>query len=258
MASASPPFLVNKNAFQNFSPQVFHGPVYARDYDSDGSLWLPAAGGAGGVFTFVGTFTAVRAAAGDYYMGLTAAANSPFVVVDLSQIFDKIGSDPLAIMGRQGYPTGQSFNIPSFTTSRANGGAGATAAATGVGPIKGNDDYEFHVIRGVMLTGYDVVYSLATANLTTHTGTIYETTYNTSGAAGTVATKDAAQSLGVTTNANIIVSSINLATPFVLGSNASVKGTTVIADYLEIAIVNPGTSVYHIYGVRLYFDYCLL
>ena len=240
--------------FIDNKPDIVRGPLYAKGYDSDGSLWLPAVGGVGGFQYFVGTFTATRAAAGDYYEALTAAANSPFVVVDLSQIFDKVGSDPLlSLLPFPGSVNASAYPMPA-------GMSPGTMSTDPPQPYKVGSmtqSSDLHLIRGLQLVGYDVVFSVATAALTTHTGTVYETQYDLTHAAGTVVTKDAAQALGVATGTNVQMSNTKLATPFVLGSNASVQNSVCKADYLEIAIVNPGTSVYHLYGVRLYFNYCL-
>src|SRR5690348_1672010 len=122
--------LVNQNGYKNFSPTIKHGPFYAKDYDSDGALWIPA--GVGSAFQgYVGTFTSARNAQGDYTLNLTAAANSPFLVLDLDILFEKLGGDPI------------------FTSIFPNNGTNApaidgTAAATGVGPIKVSDDFEGH------------------------------------------------------------------------------------------------------------------
>lgn len=245
----SAPTLVNGNGFKNFRPTIHHGPIYSRDFDSDGSLWLPACGGAGGIFTFVGTFTSTRNAGGDYSLNLTAAANSPIVVVDLSQIFDKVGTDPIWVLGREAFPSATTFTAPTP--------ADQVAAATGVPPIKARDDFEGHLLRGIMLTGYDLVYSIATANLSTFTGTCFRTQYDATHAAGTVTTTDAAQNLPKNTNANIQLSNTKIAVPFVVGNNASALGANSQADYIEINITNPGTSVLKLYGIRLYFCYCL-
>ena len=235
------------NGFINFQPTMVHGPVYSYDYETDGSIFVPA--GASGAFTaFAGTWTATRNAGGDYSLNLTAAANSPIIACDLAWVFNKIGNDPVFTAV---YPNGAT-RAPAATTSTANGGGGATAAASGVGPIKTNDSYVGHIIRGFMLIKYDVVYSIATADLTTHTGTLFQTTYAT-GATNTVATKMGATAIGAAQTTNTTVSTITVTTPYIIGANVAD-----VSDFLEINITNPGTSVYKLYGINLYFDYCIL
>lgn len=99
--------------------------------------------------------------------------------------------------------------------------------------------------KGIKLASFDVIYSLATAALTTHTAALYQTTYK-NGSASSVATKQAAAAVGSAITTNIAVSNIPVTAPYDVGVS------TDIADVLEIAIVNPGTSVYKLYGVMLY------
>lgn len=229
--------------FLDPTASISRGSIYSKSFETDGALWLPFPGGAGSVFTFVGTFTTARNAQGDYTLNLTAAANSPFVVVDLDQCFEKIGADPInTALAGSNYPAGTT-NFPTPVL------LGTETLAT---------DSDVHLVRGFKLMGYDVVYTLGTAALTTHTGTVLSSSLATSAAGATVTVKDAAQALGTTTSANVKITHINLVTPYVIGLNASVAGGPDLADFLEIAIVNPGTSVLKYYGVRLYYNYCIL
>jgi len=99
--------------------------------------------------------------------------------------------------------------------------------------------------RGLTLTSFDVIYSIATAALTTHTAALYRAKYTT-GAAVAMTTEQAAAAIGTATTTNLRVSNIKVASPYDVGV------TTDAADMLEIAIVNPGTAVYVLYGVMLY------
>lgn len=142
----------------------------------------------------IGTWTPTRNVAGDYYMALTAAANSPFFI----------------------------FNIP----------------------------------YGVLLKSFDVIFSIGTAALTTFTAGLYQTQYVTGQAAGTVTTKLAPVSLGTasTTN-NIAVVNVPVPAPYFAGVHenaALIDGLPDTLDYVELAIVNPGTAVLRLYAVMLY------
>ena len=235
------------NGFRNRQATIYHGSVYSKDYETDGSMFIPA--GASGAFTaYTGTWTPTRNAAGDYSLNLTAASNSPIIACDLAWIFNKIGNDPIWTVS---LPNGAT-NAPSATVTQANGGGGGTAAASGVGVINVSDSFSGHILRGFMLLSYDLVYSIGTADLTTLTGALYQTTY-TSGAVTSVATKMGATNIAKAQTTNVSVVNTVVTTPYVIGANAAD-----VSDFLEINITNPGTSVFKLYGVNLYFDYCIL
>ena len=163
--------------------------------------------GPGDAFGFVGTWTLTRNAAGDYSMNLTAAANSPFLII----------------------------------------------------PIK----------RGIQLHQFDVIYSIGTADLTTLTAAIYQTPY-VAGSAVSPAAKVAATNIAKVQTTNIAISRVSLPAAAFLGptavgfydagmgglDGAAAPGNPLSlsdsADYVELAIVNPGTSVFKFYGVVLY------
>jgi hypothetical protein len=235
---------IKANGFADFIPSIVGGPVYSQDYDTDGYYPINAAIG-GEISFFVGTFTPTRVAQGFYTEVLTPAANSSFAVVNLTQLMEKIGADPIFLQNQ--FLAGGSTHYPTPKTI-----AGVTSST------KVTRDFEGHIIRGVQLVAYDVIYTLATAALTTHTGTILESTYTSAASTPTVVVKDAAKALGVATSANVIITNTALTTPFVIGSNAGVLGTNEVQDFLEISIVNPGTAVYSLLGVGLYFNYDLL
>lgn len=221
---------------------VSRASIYSKSFETDGAIWLPA--GSGSLFTpYVGAWTATRNALGDYSLNLTAAANSPIIAVNINEVFEKIGADPITAAIVTNFPSGTS-NFPAPIT------LGSETLAT---------DSDVHLIRGFKLVSYDVVYTLGTASLTTHTGTIVTSKWATGAAAGAATTtKDGPAALGTTTSANNIITNRPLTTPYVLGLNVSVAGGPDQADWLEINITNPGTSVYKLYGVRLYVNYCIL
>lgn len=98
---------------------------------------------------------------------------------------------------------------------------------------------------GITLASFDVIFSIGTAGLTTHTAALYRNTF-ANGNAASVTTEQAAKAIGTATTTNISVVNIAVATPYDVGVTADA------ADVLEIAIVNPGTAVYDLYGVMLY------
>lgn len=146
---------------------------------SDGAIFV----GPEKAFGLVGTWTLARNAAGNYSLNLTAAANSPFLVIPLD--------------------------------------------------------------RGIQLASFDLLFSIATAALTTHTAAVYRSSI-VNGAVATVTNPFAAAPVGTAPTTNIAVVNLALAQPFEAGVVAD------SLDYLEIAIVNPGTAVYKFYGAVLY------
>ena len=100
--------------------------------------------------------------------------------------------------------------------------------------------------RGVRLTSFDLIFSIGTADLTTHTAAIYRNTL-VNGAAASVATYLSPTAVGVTHGTTISVVNTKIPVPQVdLGITADTL------DFIEVAVVNPGTSVYNFYGAVLY------
>lgn len=97
--------------------------------------------------------------------------------------------------------------------------------------------------RGFRVNSVSVIYGIATANLTSQTGTVWTTTY-ANNTANVIAAHGGTLSgtLAVATQANPYVSVLTLGTP--------VFADTALQDVrLQIAVVAAATSVYDIYGL---------
>ena len=214
------------SAYSQFAATCFDTHLYSFDYDTDGAIWLPAIGG--GMTTIGGTWTATRDAAGMYRLAKTAAANTTYVVFDLSQLLLKQGNDPALNLYSGGKP-------PVPTTGQV---------PTNVGR---------HILRGFQLTKVDVVTSIGTADLTSATPLFQTTTFAAGATQGSLTTAANAFTGSITithTATTLAVDTLTITTPYVVGKN-----TADIADYLEIQIVDPGTAVFSIYGVYCYGNY---
>ena len=164
-------------------------------------IWIPPSLAIG----FVGTWALTREAAGNCDVTLTAAANSPFLVLPLH--------------------------------------------------------------RGCRLTSIDFVYSIATANLTSLTAAVKQAKY-VNGAVATISDLFAAAAIPGVQTTNIAVNNLVVGSAPVPGAelvgldvgaheNDPNSTTDYLPDtweYIELALVNPGTSVFKFYGAMLYGD----
>jgi len=178
-------------------------------------IWVPAS--TNGWFFASGTWTNTRIAAGNYYQLKTAGAATTIAVVNLARAVQRALSALTAI----------SVNAPMGSEVQAGG----------------------------LFTGFDLVYSVGTAALTSLTPLAYQTSYVNNVAASINASPGGAISL-VTLSAVPVATQTNpynvawqFATPYLIGANA-----TGVADFLEFSIVDPGTSVFGIYGILLKFN----
>jgi hypothetical protein len=114
-----------------------------------------------------------------------------------------------------------------------------------------------HQIRGFELTGFDLIYTIGTANLTSLTPSLYRSVY--ADAVAVPATTNPGGAITVNTasplafRSTMHVVNYTVATPFVIGNNAPD-----VDDRLELAIVDPGSSVFNFYGIFFYYNYCIL
>jgi hypothetical protein len=190
--------------------------------ETDGMIFLPAVE----ANTFGGTWTKTRTAAGDYNMLKTAGADTSQTVFCLNKIFSKIGTDPLAAIGLD---------------SQEGGSASNPAASR---------------IRGVRITAIDVVWKNTTADITSGTVDLHQTTYASLVAPAVVSTVGGTltgASLTITANAAPRLETVSLGTPYVLSNNL-----VDVSDWCEIAWVAAATSVLTVYGIFVKFDYNFL
>lgn len=212
------------------------------------------------------TLTFTRVAAGDYSMQKTAAAGTSNIVVSLSQaLLGKWGTDPLVFSSNEG-------RIPMTTSNpivapATNGGPARSAGAASYYQAV-PDKYPFgagHYFRGFQVAEVDLIYSIGTANLTSLTPNFYRRT-NTDNAAPTIVTNPGANlsgqyringTLGNTLPAAFrgtrYVSTIVFLAPYVIGNNLANCD-----DWLELVVVDPGTSVFAILGMSIKVNYNLL
>lgn len=201
---------------------TFNGPLSSRVTETDGQIFIPATL----EYSYGGTWTKTRTAAGDYNMLKTAAADTTQSVFNLSQaLFKKIGADPLV----------------------------------GVGLDTDESKVAASRIRGVRITSVTPVWKNTTADLTSGTVDLHRTTH-VGGATqanptvlSTVGGTLTGAALTVTASANVRAEAVTLGTPYVLGNNL-----TLVTDWCEVAWVAAATSVLTAYGLFVSFDYNLL
>lgn len=125
----------------------------------------------------------------------------------------------------------------------------------------------FPLVRGVRLLSIDFAYSIATAPLTTLTAAVKRRVMH-SGSAPTVTDLLAATALPTALAANPIVANLQVGATIAPGAplmpvevgahendpNASSDYLPDTHEWVELAIVNPGTSVFKFYGAWLYGD----
>ena len=107
--------------------------------------------------------------------------------------------------------------------------------------------------EGGLFTGFNLVYAIGTAGLTSLAVATYETAYanNTApavtspgGAVITFPTSGA--TIPIATQAQPYVAQFANTTPYLIGQNFAN-----VSDWLELVIVDPGTAVFDLYGVLL-------
>lgn len=170
-----------------------------------------------------GTWTPTRGAAGNYFNRKTGAAETANIAVNISRAIRRIRAATFALA---------SPNLP----------LGA------------------ELQEGGLLTGFDLIYAIGTADLTSLTPTLYETLYANAAAPVVSANPGGAilswPTTGVATPVALqadptkpYVAKFQLTTPYVIGRNVGL-----VSDWLELAIVDPGTSVFDFYGLLLKFQ----
>lgn len=218
----------------------FSGPIRSSTAESDGEIVVP-----GHQFRFAGgTWLFTRSAIGNYFMRKPAIAASDGAVLCLSQLFKKVGTDPIT------------DQLDSASLSTAETGE-YIAQAADQGNFQNALGGPTARTRGFKVSSIDVIYGITTlAIATAHTIALRRTTYAT-GVAPSVATigGSLSGSLATATNAQPYVTTITVGTPFIIGSN-----TTDVLDWLEINVDTTGgaTTVYDLYAVVLKGSYNLL
>ena len=199
------------------------GPWRVGASETDGQIFIPATL----EYSYAGTWTKTRSAAGDYNLLKTAAGDTTQSVFPLSRLFKKIGSDPLL------------------------------TAALGGGSARNTIDDGTTRIRGFRITSIRPVWKNTTLDLTSATVDLHRATHTSQTGAGptilsTVGGTLTGAALTVTASANTRVASVTLGTPYILGDNL-----TEVTDYAEIIWVAGATSVLTVYGIFVNFDYVL-
>ena len=167
-----------------------------------------------------GTWTLTRTAAGNYYYLKTAGAATTNPAVNISKAIHRL--------------------FPVFSA----------------GLVSPNVPQGAEVQEGGLFTGFDLIYSIATANLTSLTPLLYEVAYannvapavtSPGGAIVTYPTAGATIPIAIQTNPyNALFA---LSTPYDICQNQNATD-----DWIEIAVVDPGTSVFGLYGIALKFQ----
>ncbi len=178
-------------------------------------IWVPSTRWA---FT-TGTWTLTRGAAGNYFMRKTAAAATTNPAIDLQRAI-----------------------------RRTLAAAGSTASI--------NSPLGAEVQEGGFLTGFNLVYGITTADLTSLAAALYETEYVnntapavTSPGGALLSFPTAGVAVPVAAQTQPYVVGFSLTTPYDIGQ---MKST--VSDWLELAVVDAGSSVFDLYGVLLKFQ----
>jgi hypothetical protein len=166
-----------------------------------------------------GTWTATRGAGGNYFMRKTAGAATTNPAVNLNKAIART---------LQASPSVQSVNAPQGSEIQGGG----------------------------LFTGFDLIYAIGTAGLTSLTPALYETLYQNNTAPAITSPGGVINSsptsgvaVPITTQAQPYDFKFALTTPYLIGQNF-----TDVSDWLELVVVDPGTSVFDLYGVMLKFD----
>ena len=110
----------------------------------------------------------------------------------------------------------------------------------------------------MQVTAFELLYTLLTADLTSLTPTLWRSAYKDGVAVptpvalgGTISATPAAAIVHSATN--MFVTKWTVGTPFIIGNNAPD-----VIDMVEFAVIDAGSSVFAVYGIGVYFNYCLL
>lgn len=206
----------------------------------DGSARVPAQS-----FQYdLGTWELNRDAAGQVGLIHVPKLEVVHAMLNLNEVFNlnKIGSDPLVSPVGAEYWSG--YSDPS---SLPGGGGGGSAGVAGTGGG--------HYFRGIQISGFDLIYTISTAALTSASVATYRTLWANNAAPVTTATPGGVitGTHAVATQANPYLSLFTFATPYVLGNNVADND-----DWLEITISFAATSGYEFYGANVYYNYVLL
>lgn len=166
-----------------------------------------------------GTWTLTRGAAGNYFQRKTAGAATTNPAVNISKAIARALAAP---------PVAASVNAPQ----------GA------------------EVQQGGLFTGFDLVYAIGTAGLTSLTPALYETAYAnnvapavTSPGGAILSFPTSGVAVPVATQTQPYDFKFQLTTPYLVAQNL-----TDTSDWLELAVVDAGSSVFDLYGVFLKFQ----
>ena len=225
--------------FLDTTGTVSRGSIYSKAYETDGNIFIPATDF---YVTSANTnaWAMTRIGAANFAYQLTASGTGTFYwALNFDQfLLQKTGTDPIFSSIVTNFPSGTS-NFPSAVK------LGSETLAT---------DSDGHLIRGVQINSFYLVYSIATAAVTSHTITSKQNTW-----ANNVAVSQATiggsitGSLATATQTNPYVTQLTFGTPFIAGAN-----TNLVNEILEDAIVPVTTCVFTLYGAYVQFNYCLL
>lgn len=224
--------------FLDTTATVSRGSLYSKAYESDGTLFVPAT-----LMALVSSnsnaWAIKRIGAANYAAQLTASGTGTFYwAIDFEWVLQKFGTDPIFNAINTNFPSGTT-NFPSPIK------LGTEALAT---------DSDGHLIRGLQITSMDVVYQIATAAVTSHTITCDQNVWaNNVAVAQTTIGGSITGSLATATQTNPYVTNLAFGTPFIAGANA-----VDTQEWFEDAIVPVTACVFTLYGVFLYYNYCLL
>jgi hypothetical protein len=161
-----------------------------------------------------GTWTLTRGAAGNYFMRKTAGAATTHPAVNIQKAIRRA--------------------------------VAATAALASVNSPLGGELQE-----GGLFTGFDLVYAIGTAALTSLAVATYNTVYVnntapavTSPGGAVISYPTSTVALPIATQAQPYLVTLANTTPYLIGLNLGAA-----SDWIELTVVDPGTAVFDIYGV---------
>lgn len=161
-----------------------------------------------------GTWTLTRGAAGNYFMRKTAGAATTHPVVNISRAIRRT----------------------------------LAAATPSVNSPLGGELQE-----GGLFTGFNLVYAVGTAGLTSINAATYETLYANNAApvvsspgGAVISFPTSGVALPVATQAQPYLVLLANTTPYLIGQNLAT-----VSDWIELAVVDAGSSVFDLYGVLI-------
>ncbi len=177
-------------------------------------IFLPAAGD-GWLFPD-GTWTLTRGAAGNYFQRKTGAAATTHPAVNIQKAIRR-----------------------------------ALYATTLLGSV--NSPLGGELQEGGLFTGFDLIYAIGTAGLTSLAVATYETNYVnitapavTSPGGAVISYPTSGVALPIATNAQPYLVNLANTTPYLIGLNLGAE-----SSWIELTVVDPGTAVFDIYGVLI-------